>query len=43
MNKCAFFALAGLVALAACGQQKDLHPREGAGMPPKPATARITA
>jgi len=33
------FAATALLALAACGKRDALQPREGHGLPPKPATA----
>ena len=39
MNRAFPIAAMLLVALAGCGQRRDLRPRDGASMPPKPAFA----
>ena len=34
--------LAGLLALGACGNEQNLHPRAGGSLPPKAATSPTT-
>lgn len=42
MKRAALLLIGTALALAACGQRKDLRPPAGASLPPKPATAPAT-